>query len=225
MNSHYTYLVLMLASFAGPFFLSFSKHVQYLKKWKFLPIPLIVTLTYFVIWDSIFTKIGIWHFNDKYILGYKILYLPVEEWLFFIVIPFCCVFVYECTNYFIKQDYLQKYAYTINAVILAIISFVAILNLDKTYTAFNFISAAVLMAYIQFISKPIWLSQFYIGYFFSLIPFFIVNGILTYLPVVTYNDAENLGIRLFTIPIEDTIYCLLLLLMNVTMYEWLKKRN
>jgi lycopene cyclase domain-containing protein len=81
------------------------------------------------------------------------------------------------------------------------------------------------MAYVQFIAKPIWLSRFYVGYLFSLIPFFIVNGILTYLPVVTYDNAENLGIRLFTIPIEDTIYCLLLLLMNVTMYEWLKERS
>lgn len=225
MNNHYTYLALMLASLAGPFLLSFSKHVQYKKKWKYLPIPLFITTTYFVIWDSIFTKIGIWSFNEQYILGYKIFLLPIEEWMFFIIIPFCCVFVYECTNYFIKKDYLQKYAYTINAVILAIISFVAILNLHKTYTAFNFISAAILMAYVQFIAKPIWLSRFYVGYLFSLIPFFIVNGILTYLPVVTYNNAENLGIRLFTIPIEDTIYCLLLLLMNVTMYEWLKERS
>ena len=40
-----------------------------------------------------------------------------------------------------------------------------------------------------------------------------------------YIPEENLGIRLFTIPIEDTIYCLLLLLMNVIMYEWLKNRK
>lgn len=225
MNSHYTYLVLMLASLAGPLLLSFSKYVQYKKKWKFLPIPLTITLIYFVIWDSIFTKIGIWSFNEKYILGYKIFHLPIEEWMFFIIIPFCCVFVYECTNYFIKKDYLQKYAYSINAVILAIISVVAILNLDKTYTAFNFISAAILLAYLQLFAKPTWLGRFYVGYLFSLIPFFIVNGILTFLPVVKYNNAENLGIRLFTIPIEDTIYCLLLLLMNVTMYEYLKRKN
>ena len=81
------------------------------------------------------------------------------------------------------------------------------------------------MAYVQFILKPNWLGRFYIGYFIALIPFFIVNGILTYMPVVTYNDAENLGIRLFTIPIEDTIYCLLLLLMNVIMYEYIKQKK
>jgi lycopene cyclase domain-containing protein len=215
----------MLASFAGPFLLSFSKHVQYIKKWKFLPIPLFITTIYFVIWDSIFTKNGIWSFNETYILGYKIFHLPIEEWMFFIIIPFCCVFVYECTNYFIKKDYLQQYAYKINGTILFIISIVAILNFNKTYTAFNFISAAIVMAFVQFIAKPKWLGRFYVGYLFSLIPFFIVNGTLTYLPVVIYNNSENLGIRLYTIPIEDTIYCLLLLLMNVTMYEKLKQKK
>ena len=215
----------MLVSLAGPLFLSFFKPVKFIQKWKFLPIPLFITTTYFVIWDSIFTKMGIWSFNEKYILGYKIFQLPVEEWMFFIIIPFCCVFVYECTNTFINKDVLGKYALKINAVILLIISIIAILNLDKTYTAFNFISAALLMTYIQFFLKPKWLGRFYFGYLYSLIPFFIVNGVLTFLPVVSYNNAENLGIRIITIPIEDTIYCLLLLLMNVTVYEWLKARN
>ncbi len=225
MSAKYTYLFLMLGTIVGPVLLSFDKRVSFYKKWKFLPIPLFITLLYFVIWDSYFTKIGIWKFNDNYILGWKILLLPIEEWLFFILVPFACIFIYECANFYIKKDILQKYAYQLNGIILLIISVVAILNFHKTYTSFNFISAAILMAYVQFILKPTWLGRFYIGYFISLIPFFLVNGILTYLPVVTYNNAENLGIRIFTIPIEDTIYCLLLLLMNVTVYEWLKQRK
>lgn len=215
----------MLGTIVGPVLLSFDKRVSFYKKWKFLYIPLFITLLYFVIWDSYFTKIGIWNFNDNYILGWKILLLPIEEWLFFILVPFACIFIYECANFYIKKDILQKYAYQLNGIILLIISVVAILNFHKTYTSFNFISAAILMAYVQFILKPTWLGRFYIGYFISLIPFFLVNGILTYLPVVTYNNAENLGIRIFTIPIEDTIYCLLLLLMNVSVYEWLMQRK
>lgn len=215
----------MLGTIAGPVLLSFDKRVAFYKKWKHLPIPLFITLVYFVIWDSYFTKIGIWNFSDKYILGIKFFLLPIEEWLFFIFVPFACIFIYECTNYYIKKDVLQKFAFKINGIILLVISVVSILNLHRTYTAFNFISAAILMAYVQFILKPTWLDRFYIGYFISLIPFFLVNGILTYLPVVTYNNAENLGIRLYTIPIEDTIYCLLLLLMNVIMYEYLKQRK
>lgn len=225
MPSQYTYLALMLFTLAGPMLLSFDKRVAYAKKWKLLPIPFTITTLYFVIWDSSFTKHGIWSFNEKYILGYKLFLLPMEEWMFFIFVPFACLFIYECTNFYIQKDILKSLALKLNAFILAIISIVAILNIHRTYTAFNFISAAVLMAYVQFILKPHWLGRFYVGYFFSLIPFFLVNGVLTYLPVVRYNNAENLGIRIFTIPIEDTIYCLLLLLMNVIMYEWLKERK
>ena len=60
------------------------------------------------------------------------------------------------------------------------------------------------------------------GYLVSLVPFFLVNGVLTALPVVRYNDAENVGLRMGTIPVEDSIYLLLLLLLNVNLYEYLK---
>ena len=51
-----------------------------------------------------------------------------------------------------------------------------------------------------------------------------MNGLLTALPVVTYDDTENPGIRLLTIPVEDTQYTLLLLLMNVILFENFKRR-
>ena len=117
----------MLGTIVGPVLLSFDKRVSFYKKWKFLPIPLFITLLYFVIWDSYFTKIGIWNFNDNYIIGKKMVALPIEEWLFFIFVPFACIFIYECTNFYIKKDILQNYAYKINGIILLIISIVAIL--------------------------------------------------------------------------------------------------
>jgi hypothetical protein len=47
--------------------------------------------------------------------------------------------------------------------------------------------------------------------------------VLTYLPVVSYNNAENLGIRMsdllglpfFNIPIEDNFYSLMMLTLTV----------
>lgn len=73
------------------------------------------------------------------------------------------------------------------------------------------------------------MGRFYFTYLIILIPFFIVNGALTGLftpePVVWYDDSQNLGIRLGTIPIEDSVYGLLLLLMNTTIYEALHRRG
>jgi lycopene cyclase domain-containing protein len=62
------------------------------------------------------------------------------------------------------------------------------------------------------------------AYLVVLIPFFIVNGLLTSLPVVMYNATSNIGIRIWTIPIEDFIYNFFMLLLIATVYESLKKK-
>jgi lycopene cyclase domain-containing protein len=52
----------------------------------------------------------------------------------------------------------------------------------------------------------------------------VVNGLLTSLPVVIYDNSENLNIRVGSIPVEDFVYCLILLGMNIGLYELLKRK-
>lgn len=215
----------MLFTLAGPLSRSFEPRVQYYKNWYALFPAMILTNLYFIPWDVMFEIKGVWWFSDEYTLGYRIFRLPIEEWMFFFLVPFACVFIYECTNYFIRRDYLGPYVKHINWILLIAVSALAIIYHDRTYTAFNSISAAILLALHIFYFKAPWLGRFYVGFLFSLIPFFLINGILTAIPIVFYNNAENMALRLYTIPIEDLVYCLTLLLMNTTIYEAILKRK
>ncbi len=220
------YLTLLLLSLSFPLPASFERRVHYYSKWKPLFPAIFITGAFFIIWDVIFTGNGVWGFNHTYTLDLYFLGLPFEEWMFFIVIPFCTVFIYECINYFfpeIKTSSTLKIIYLSLSVFLFITS---ILNIDRSYTFWNFLFTSIFAFYIGLLN-PRWLGKFTITYFFHLIPFSIVNGILTgsFLeePIVWYNNEENLGIRIFTIPIEDSMYSLLLLLMNISLFEFFKK--
>ena len=100
---------------------------------------------------------------------------------------------------------------------------IALFNFQKYYTSVTFLLLAILICYLHLFHKSKLMRNFYISYLFILIPFFISNGILTggftKSPIVNYNDYYNLGIRLFTIPVEDSFYGMLLILLNVFLFE------
>jgi lycopene cyclase domain-containing protein len=72
------------------------------------------------------------------------------------------------------------------------------------------------------------MGVFFFSYLVMLIPFFIVNGILTGTgleePVVWYKPEEIAGIRMLTIPVEDVFFGMLLILLNVAGLEWQTKQ-
>ena len=103
MNQHYTYFIILAAAFIGPFALSFDKKVAFYKKWKYLFRAILFPALFYIVWDIFFTAKGIWSFNEDYITGFKIYNLPVEEVLFFFVVPYCCVFIYECMRCYFPQ--------------------------------------------------------------------------------------------------------------------------
>ncbi len=221
----YTYLLLNLFTISFPLFKSFEEKIAYAKKWGPLFIAITISAVFFIVWDHYFTVWGVWGFNPEYILGIFILDLPLEEWLFFITVPFACIFIYEVILYFVKTDPLRRYSNAITLVIIIGLLLLAFFNQEKLYTFTTSIFTAVFLILHWLLYKNVLLGRFYITYLIHLIPLFIVNGILTALPVVVYNNAENLGLRVYTVPIEDTIYSMLLLLMNVTIYEFVKNKG
>jgi lycopene cyclase domain-containing protein len=223
-----TYLIIDIASFIVPFLFSFHPKINFHKEYKyFWPANLIVA-TAFILWDLLFTNWNVWAFNPKYVTGLYFFNLPLEEVLFFIFIPYSCVFTYHCFKTLFKGKAKLAGEKYISLVLIVALAITGIINADKLYTSVTFISLSVLIFILQFVFKVKWLGNFYFAYLILLIPFLIVNGILTgsFLeePVVRYNNNENLGIRLFTIPVEDVFYGMLLVLGNVAGVEFLTKK-
>jgi len=171
---------------------------------------------------------GVWGFNPTYLLGIDLVNLPLEEWLFFICIPYACVFTYECLFYFIQNPIKFSSRYISIPIILMLGTLIA-LNPGNAYTVSAFTLCISLIILADFIMKVDYMNRFYFSYLVILLPFFIVNGLLTgsFIPdqVVWYNDAENLGVRMGTIPFEDTWYGMALILGNVMIYEALRRRD
>lgn len=226
---NYLYLAVNLFTISFPIIRSFEPRIKYASKWYALFPALILTGAFFLIWDHWFTLSGVWEFNPRYLLGFYIFQLPIEEWLFFITVPFACIFIYEVLIYFFPKDIFKSAGKPFVFVMIPVLLLLALLNFDKMYTAVNFIVGAIALAIHWVIFKDKFLGRFLFAYLVHLIPFILCNGVLTGgitpEPVVIYNNAENLGIRIWTVPIEDTIYSMTLLLMNVSLYEYFKKRK
>ncbi|MCW5899363.1 MAG: lycopene cyclase domain-containing protein [Flavobacteriales bacterium] len=224
----YLYLLLDLGSIAFPLLASFEPRIRFHRKWPGLFAGIAVAGAVFIVWDALFTAHGVWGFNDRYLAGPRLWGMPIEEWLFFLMIPYACLFLYEVMRHFVKRDILGRAARPLSIALIVVLTAIGLLNLGRLYTSITFLGTAVFLAWIVFLHRPAWLGRFYVGYGISLIPFFLVNGVLTGSvlpePVVWYNDAHNLGIRMGTIPLEDSIYLLLLLLMVTVFYERPLKR-
>lgn len=217
------YLFLNIASFIIPFLYSFESRMKYIKRWKAVFSAIIITAVFFIVWDVFFTKIGVWSFNPRYHSGIEFFDLPIEEWLFFICIPYASLFIHFAFHHFCPKVSLTDRTVKLIYWILILITIpILFFNLDKWYTAVNY-SVFIGILTLTVFKIPNVLNTFFITFLIILIPFLIVNGILTGSfidePVVIYNNSENLCIRIGTIPVEDVAYAFSMLLMSLVLIK------
>ncbi len=227
---HYLYLFIDFVSILFPFAFSFYPKANFSKKWKFLVPGLLAGAVPFIGWDIWFTQLGVWGFNPTYLCGIYFFNLPLEEVLFFFCIPYACVFTYEAVNYFSKKTMIQNSAANLITDILIFgLLIIATLHYNYWYTSVTFFSTAIFLALLRRIWTVDYLGKFYFAFLFILLPFFLVNGLLTGTgldePVVWYNNKENLNLRLGTIPVEDIFYGMMLLLLNISVFEYRQKHS
>ena len=100
-------------------------------------------------------------------------------------------------------------------IIIGLLLFILFQNFGKLYTTITFTFTILLLTLVMYKNISL-LQDFLVSYVFILIPFFIVNGILTGSfiidQIVWYNNDHNMGIRIGTIPFEDIFYGMTLFL-------------
>ena len=221
------YFKVLLFSFIIPFIFSFHKKIKFYKFFKQIAASLLLTGFFFIVWDIYFTKIGVWGFDKTHHSSIMLSNLPLEEVLFFFVIPFVCVFTYfvlsekKVLNFNISTTFLK--------LICVILIALAFLFFKNAYTISVLILTILILLYI-INYRPDW-----VGYFFSMyliihvFPFLLVNGVLTgYItdfPPVWYDSNNIIGVRLATIPVEDFLYSFILLFLNTSLFEYLRKKT
>jgi lycopene cyclase domain-containing protein len=222
------YLYLLAGSLAVP--LLFSIFIfDFIKYWKNFIISTSIISSIFLLWDVIFTHYGVWEFNLTYCLNFTFLGMPIEEWLFFFIIPFCSLFIhFGLTSSFPKFKLGKKTTKLIAIMGIVMCCLILVFYYTKAYTAINFILLLFVLT-LGLIFHIKLLQHFFLSFLIILIPFFFVNGILTgavtELPIVSYNNEENLGLRLVTIPLEDIGYAFSMLFGNLMIFEFLNKKR
>lgn len=223
------YTIILIASISIPFLLSFDKKLQFYKQWKYL-IPSIVAIAlFYIVGDIYFTKIGVWGFNRTHLSNIFLFKLPIEEWLFFLAIPYASIFLHDVLHAYFPSFQLPIYVSKRLSIFFFLMALVTLLlNLDKAYTVY-ILTIFIIIITVSYFDKSDTISRFYCTFLIILIPFVLVNGVLTGAftaePVVWYDHSENLNLRFITIPIEDFIYGFTMLLGAIMLRNRLKKKE
>ncbi len=222
-ESRYLYLGLNLFTFVPVFILSFDKRVAFYKQWKHLWRGMLLVAICFIVWDVSKSAMHVWGFNPRYLSGLYLYNLPIEEVLFFFTVPYATMFIYECLNVYFEKDLFKAVERPLTIILIVVFIIGGFVYWSKTYTATTFLITGFYLLYHMFKGRKKVRSRFYFAYLVGWLPFLLVDGALTGAlqqePVILYNPEEFLNLRIVSIPIEDSIYFIPLLLANVTLFE------
>ena len=225
------YLTLDILILIFPLLFSFKWVFPYYKNYKPLFASILIVGGAYILWDILVTLRGDWWFNHEYLIGLEFI-IPLEEALFFVVVPYSCIFIYENLQYFSPDTELKfnKWIYYAIAILLAI---TAIIFYHQEYTVLALLSVTTFLLIAATWFPDLLQSRNYWAYILiSFGAFIIFNYLLTSIPIVLYNPVAIWGGtvdqiwygRFITIPFEDFFYNFSMLSFYLLVYRYFKKR-
>ncbi len=219
----FEYLLFNLTVVLGPVASQFSRQIKSVSRWRLkLRVSVIVMIPY-VIWDALVAG-SHWQFNTAYTLDFRFFSLPIEEWLFFITVPFGCLLVWETLPQVDRWlARLRSLRHIRNVLYAALPVGIWVFSTGKQYTGlvlccFGFVGLMDMLLRTDLLLRP--KTYLYLAIVAGLI--LVFNGYLTARPVVMYGEVYQMGYRIWTIPIEDFGYGFTMMLFNTMLYEKLK---
>ena len=215
----FLYLSLNIFIVSIPLGLTFDPRVRFYRKWPAVAASVVLVGGVFLFWDILATHFGDWGFHPAYCLRWRVFGLPLEELLFFVTVPYSCLFIYEVVCYYHEEKIFRVRPAVLFGVV-AVLLVLAILCRDRIYT-FVVLSSSALTVLLTLIIQPdlLFSRRYALFMGWSFLPFIIFNGILTAVPVVMYHQEAILGIRILSIPVEDVLYCFCLLTLSLMVYR------
>ena len=126
-------------------YFSFHPKVKFYIYYKSIFRATFLVSSFYILWDIIFTKLGVWGFNNQYLNGIYIFNLPIEEILFFLCIPFCCLYTYHLVEKFNISFFKNTNWKKINVYFLFIVLVIGLINYTKLYTFICFMMFSLVL--------------------------------------------------------------------------------
>jgi lycopene cyclase domain-containing protein len=207
-------------------FLFVMKTIVFFTELKYMIPAIIFSGAIFIMLNIRFLEAGIIGFNPNYLVGKNILNLPVEEWLFLLIISLFSFSVYILVTVKFANFEKPNLFLAISIVLLLFFGFEAWYSRQKLVPFFIFFLLTIYFGYTIFRNRfKQHITKFYVSWFIAVIPFFLIKGILNTLPVILYSNEYTLGIRFFSVPVEEFAYFFLLMLINITIFEYLRNSH
>ena len=93
------YLLLLIVCLVGTLPLEVILHAHVYRRWRRAALAIVPVAALFVAWDLLAIRAGWWSFDARYVVGLTLPGgMPIEELLFFLVIPICALLTFEAVR-------------------------------------------------------------------------------------------------------------------------------